>query len=72
MFNIQFELGFAVTRPVVFVYSSLFRARLNASHKEIRTHCKRTKDEGAKGDVWKKEGGNNNELHDEELNDLCS
>ena len=59
LFNIQFELGFAVTLPVAFVYSSLFRARLNASHKEIRTRGKGAKEEGAKGDVWKKEDGSN-------------
>ena len=58
MFNIQVELGFAVTPSVVFVYSSLFRSRLNASHNEIRTSVKWVKVEGAKGDVWK-EGGSN-------------
>jgi hypothetical protein len=41
------------------VYSSLFRARLNASHKEIRKRGKEGKEEGAKRDVWKKESGSN-------------
>jgi hypothetical protein len=63
LFNIQVELRFAVTLPVAFVYSSLFRARLNASHNEIRTQGKEGKEEGkeesAKGDVWKEEGGSN-------------
>ena len=40
------------------MYSSLFRARLNASHKEIRSHGKvGGEEEGAKGDVWKEGGG---------------
>ena len=59
LFNIQVELRFAFIQPVAFVYSSLFRARWNASRKEIRTHGKGGKEGGAKGDVWKEEGGSN-------------
>jgi hypothetical protein len=36
LFIIQVEF----TLPFAFVYFSLFSARLNASHKEIRTHGK--------------------------------
>jgi hypothetical protein len=59
LFNIQVQLRLAVILPVAFVYSCLFRARLNASHKEIRTHGKGGKEEVTKGDVWKEEGESN-------------
>jgi hypothetical protein len=49
LFNIPVELRVAVTIPVAFVFSSLFIARLNASHKEIITHGKGVKQEGTEG-----------------------
>jgi hypothetical protein len=59
LFNIPGELGIAVTIPVAFVSSSLFIARLNASHKEKTTHGMGIKQEGAKGYVWTNEEGSN-------------
>ena len=59
LFNIQVELGFVVTLPVIFVYSSRLRERLNATHKKIKTHGKEVKEEADEGGFWKKEGGSN-------------
>jgi hypothetical protein len=58
--------------PVAFVYSSLFRARLNASYKQIRTQGKGVKQKGDKGSIWAKQGARNKRLHDEQLNDFYS